>query len=311
MSGQGTYIQYVERKFTKNSMERLRQANMIIDEYEGQGYVLTLRQLYYQFVSRDLISNTQASYDNLGSLISDGRLAGLVSWTALEDRGRNLKGINTYDHPADVIRSAKASYAIDMWANQKFRPEVWVEKESLIDVLGRVCNQHRVDFFATKGYNSQSEQWKAGRRLAGYVQKGQIPIIFHLGDHDPSGIDMTRDNQHRLSMFAGVNIIVQRLALNMNQIEQYDPPPNPAKMSDSRAEDYVAKYGYSSWELDALEPTIIGNIIKTALDGVRNQSDWDEMAEQEADDMRMLDAMIEEMGGKIDDQDPAEDYDDE
>jgi len=306
-AGQGTYIQYVERKFTKESMERLRQANMIIDEYESQGYVLTLRQLYYQFVSRDLIPNTQASYSNLGSLISDGRLAGLVSWTALEDRGRNLKGVRTWDHPADIIKSAKASYAIDMWANQKFRPEVWVEKESLIDVLGRVCTRERVDFFATKGYNSQSEQWKAGRRLAGYVQQGQIPIIFHLGDHDPSGLDMTRDNQERLSMFAGVNVIVQRLALNMDQIHQYEPPPNPAKMSDSRAEDYVRQFGCSSWELDALEPTVIGRIIKTALDGVRDERAWAEMAEQEADDMRMLDAMIEEMGGKPDSDEDEDD----
>lgn len=292
---------YVPKNFQPESLKKIQAALSIIADYQRQGLTLTLRQLYYQFVSKDWIPNTQASYNNLGALISDARLAGLIPWTALEDRGRNLMGLRTYDGPAHAVSTLKDGYRIDMWANQDWRPEVWVEKAALEGVIAGICNQHRVDFFATRGYNSQSEQWRAGRRLAGYIEKGQRPIIFHLGDHDPSGIDMTRDNRDRLSMFAGVPILVQRLALNYPQIEQYRPPPNPTKLTDSRATEYVNQYGEQSWELDALSPTVISNLIGDAIARIKNSERWEEMVEEETFDQRQLEEAIEAMGGFGDD----------
>lgn len=294
----GHYRAYVPKKFGVAAMEMIRQANIIIHEYEQQNFSLTLRQLYYQFVARDIIPNQQASYKRLGDLISDGRLAGLVSWTAIEDRTRNLMGLNNYNGPASAIREAAADYRIDLWATQSWRPEVWVEKEALAGVIGAICNKLRVNFFAVRGYNSQSEQWRAGRRFAEYVKKGQRPIVFHLGDHDPSGIDMTRDNRERLEMFAGTPVIVQRLALNMAQIEEIKPPPNPAKQTDSRFEDYRAKYGDESWELDALDPRYITNLISGAVERIRDPELWDEALEQEVMDKRALDDIIEGLTGQ-------------
>ena len=76
--------------------------------------------------------------------------------------------------------------------------------------------------FACRGYASQSEQWRAGKRLANYLRANQRVVILHLGDHDPSGIDMTRDNDDRLSMFArSSRVELKRVALNMDQVEQY------------------------------------------------------------------------------------------
>lgn len=294
----GHYRAYVQKKFTAPVMEIIRQANIIIQEYEQQGYSLTLRQLYYQFVARDIISNQQSEYKKLGDIISNARLAGLVSWTAIEDRTRNLMGLNNYNGPASAVRSARADYRIDLWANQSWRPEVWVEKEALAGVVGSICNKLRVNFFAVRGYNSQSEQWNAGRRFADYIKKGQRPIVFHLGDHDPSGIDMTRDNRDRLEMFAGTPIIVQRLALNMNQIEELNPPPNPVKSLDSRADDYKDKFGDSSWELDALDPRYITDLIKGAVSRIRNEELWDEALEQEVADKRELDDIIDTLTGQ-------------
>lgn len=51
------------------------QCNAIITEYLGQGLRLTLRQLYYQLVARDLVPNTPRSYKRVGSIVSDGREA--------------------------------------------------------------------------------------------------------------------------------------------------------------------------------------------------------------------------------------------
>lgn len=298
---------YVPKKFRADTLARIETANKIIKEYETKGFQLTLRQLYYQHVARGLIENNNASYNQLGGMINDGRLAGLTSWTAIEDRDRNLRGLETYLTPQAMIHAklGGASYRTDLWADQLYRPEVWVEKEALSDVVGQMCNRLRVDFFACRGYVSQSEQWRAGRRLASYVQKGQMPIVFHFGDHDPSGIDMTRDNTDRLSMFAGVPIQVVRLALNMDQVQQYAPPPNPAKSSDSRFADYQEKYGDESWELDALDPAVIQQLIEKNVLMLRDKKLWDEALGREAVERQELKDMLDELGGK--DEAPGQD----
>lgn len=296
MSDTGYFRAYESSRFRPETLNLIDQANEIIDSYEAQGYSLTLRQLYYQFVARDLLTNTQASYNRLGEIVNRGRLAGLISWTAIEDRGRNLKGLQTYIHPNQALKAVHASYRRDLWADQPWRPEVWVEKQALEGVIAGICNKLRVDFFACKGYNSQSEQWRAGQRFADYVRKGQRPIVFHLGDHDPSGLDMTRDNRDRLTLFAGVPIMVVRLALNMDQIEELNPPPNPAKDSDSRFSDYREEHGDSSWELDALDPKYIEGLIDENVRSIRDDATWDQSLLREVEEKEQIAAAMEMLG---------------
>lgn len=302
-----TYRCYVAKDFNDEHMSLIRLANEIITDHEAQGLTMTLRQLYYQFVVRNAIQNKQSEYKRLGKILSEARLAGLVSWTALEDRQRQLMGHRTFNGPSEALRRARDGYRIDMWSNQPFRPEVWVEKAALEGVVGDICFRLRINFFACRGYNSQSEQWRAGRRFSNYIQKGQTPIVFHFGDHDPSGLDMTRDNRTRLSMFSGVPITVVRLALNIGQIEELKLPPNPAKMSDSRAPEYVSEFGEASWELDALDPSYIWKLIEDNIMQIRDQNRWDEMAEQEVDDKRLLEDMVEQIDGGTDDDEQVDD----
>ncbi len=291
----GRFVCYVPTRFGADKLAEIERANEIISSYEKSGMAITLRQLYYQLVARGLIPNRVEEYNKLGDLVSRGRLAGLVSWTAIEDRGRNLMGYQTFDGPEQAVRwLEKEHYKTDLWADQPTRPEVWVEKHALEGVVGAICNELRVDFFGIGGYNSQSAQWRAGRRLARYVSKGQRPIVFHLGDHDPSGIDMTRDNQERLSLFAGTQVQVVRIALNMSQVEQYEPPPNPAKVTDSRFADYQKKFGDESWELDALRPEVIQELIRDAVTRVRDERKWDAALKQEAEDKIVLGTFAEE-----------------
>lgn len=67
---------------------------------------------------------------------------------------------------------------------------------------------------------------------------------------------------------------VRRIALNMDQVDQYSPPPNPAKITDSRARGYIARYGRSSWELDALDPVTIGDLIRAHVLEYRDERRW-------------------------------------
>ena len=114
--------------------------------------------------------------------------------------------------------------------------------------------------------------------------------MIHLGDHDPSGIDMTRDNNDRLATFAEAYglIEVRRIALNMDQVEEYNPPANPTKMSDSRSSDYVDKFGSECWELDALQPAFIEEIIQTEIRSLIDQDLWDSIDEGEEEARKTL-----------------------
>lgn len=265
---------FIEKRFSIASLATINTANTILQEYRAQGLVLTLRQLYYQFVARGLLPNKQTEYKRLGSIISDARLAGKIDWAMMEDRTRHLRKLSEWDSPAEIVEAISRQYREDLWADQKWRPEVWIEKDALVGVIERPCNELRVPYFACRGYSSQSAQYEAGRRFRTYRSYGQTPIVFHFGDHDPSGIDMTRDNDDRLKMFTRFGVEVKRLALTMAQVEQYDLPPNPAKEIDSRCADYVANYGNVSWELDALEPTVIGTLIREAVGELIDPDKW-------------------------------------
>ncbi len=284
--------QFIEKNFRHDTLVMIDMANEIIADYRAQGFSLTLRQLYYQFVARDLIPNTERSYKRLGSIINDARLAGLIDWQSIEDRTRNLRRNSHWDTPADVIRSALASYGIDMWENQPNRVEVWIEKEALSGVISGVCRELDVPHFACRGYVSQSEQWRAGVRHRGNDAAGQDTIVLHLGDHDPSGIDMTRDNDDRLTMFGYGSTRVKRIALNMDQIDEYAPPPNPAKVTDSRFDQYLRDHGAESWELDALEPSVIVDLIRTEVAALRDDDLWAEKEAQLNDDLGTLNEIV-------------------
>jgi len=271
------FQQFINKNFRAATLVMIDQANEIIREYAAQGYSLTLRQLYYQFVARDLISNTVKSYNKLGNIINDARLAGLVDWLAIEDRTRNVSDAPRWDNPADAVNAVLQQYRTDVWENQPRRVEVWIEKNALTGVIHRTCRQLDVPYFACIGYVSQSEEYRAYRRSLNH------PLtILHLGDHDPSGIDMTRDNDNRLNDVFGGDVDVVRIALNMDQVEEYAPPPNPAKMTDSRFQDYAAQFGTSSWELDALEPSVINTLITSHVEDIRDPDIHEEaLAEQE------------------------------
>jgi hypothetical protein len=257
---------YVSKEFSDAHMRIITKANEILDDYERQGYMLTLRQLYYQFVSSDSdFPNTDQSYKRLGGIVTDARLAGLIDFAQIEDRGRTVDTPYSQTDPATVMDGIHHHYVEDLWLDQNTYVEVWVEKDALSSVIERPCKELQVPFMACKGYMSSSAAWAAGQRFKEAGDRGKDCVLVHLGDHDPSGIDMTRDNHKRLEMFSEQNIDIRRIALNRDQVERYGPPPNPTKLSDSRAKEYLIEHGQKSWELDALTPSVIGNLIRTEV----------------------------------------------
>jgi hypothetical protein len=287
-------ICYLPKKFSAERIQLIGKADKIMHDYAAQGYDLTLRQLYYQFVSRNIIPNRVEEYDKLGQLVSDARLAGLLDWDHLVDRTRNVLAVKHYDRPSQLLSESIDKYRWDKWDyNQTEYVEVWVEKNALMGIVSGICVELDVPHFACVGYTSQSEMWAAGQRLMRRMSKGKRVQIIHLGDHDPSGIDMTRDIIDRMTMFTHTPFNVHRIALNMDQIEQYQPPPNPAKVTDSRFASYREKYGNESWELDSLEPSVIVDTIREAVLQYRDEQRWEEAVQHEARGRLTLNMIVE------------------
>jgi len=268
--------------FKPESLDKIVLVNSILAEYEAMGYDLSLRQLYYQLVARDYIENSQRSYKRLGDLVNNGRLAGLIDWAMITDRGRSTVENSHWDSPAQIVNAAAKQFKIDKWEDQLNYIMVMVEKQALEGVLIPVCGDLDIAFTANKGYSSSSTMYAIGQELREqYYNNEKDLYVLYLGDHDPSGIDMTRDVKARLEMFSDAVVEVNRLALNWDQIEMWKPPENPAKETDSRYVAYVEQYGDSSWELDAIEPRALAALVTDAVFDLRDPDLWAEAVERE------------------------------
>ncbi len=286
-------ICYVPRNFQKTARAIIAKANEIIDAYKADGYDLTIRQLYYQFVAQDLIPNTQRMYGKLKSVINDARLAGLVDWEAIVDRTRTYEERGHWSSPASLLYSAAKAYARDTRDTQDDYIEVWIEKDALIGVVERVCREHDVGYLSQRGYISQSAMWRAAQRFIEKEDEGKETFLIQLSDHDPSGIDMTRDIQTRFHLL-GSSAIVERVALTMDQVNQYNPPPNPAKTTDARFADYNEKFGGSSWELDALDLRVLNDIIEDAIMGHTIKTRRNKLIKQQEKERQQIIEMADE-----------------
>ena len=287
-------IIYEDKNFTNKTLAVIHQAEDIIIEYQAQGFSLTLRQLYYQFVARGFIENTERDYKRIGNIISDARRAGMIDWDAIEDRTRYLRTVSSWDSPQSILGAARDSYHRDLWKNQAVRFEVWIEKDALVGVIQGVCEALDVPYFSCRGYVSDSEMWEAGMRVRRHNRNGQRVVMLHLGDHDPSGIDMTRDIKARIGLFSGYgDFEMQRIALTMEQIEDQGPPPNPAKITDSRFAGYAAEYGEESWELDALEPSFIVRLIEEGVFAERDVDRLEQATKVQEEDRAKIAKVVE------------------
>jgi hypothetical protein len=310
--------------FRKATLALIERADQALDEYRAQGLRVTLRQLYYHFIANDLFpsdwidasynaknglppdtKNTVKNYKSFGNIISEARLAGLLDWDAIEDRGRQPKQASEFADLPELIQAAISSYRLPRWKTQETYAELWVEKDALAGVLEPLTREVHATLMVNKGYSSQSAMFEAAKRFMarsnqdpggdGYDRDDSydpdLPtkecVLFYLGDHDPSGMDMVRDIQERLALF-GADVQVVKIGLTIEQIRQYKCPPNPAKVNDPRAAKYIAEFGRESWEVDALEVKVLRAIVRSAFASVIDKKAMAAIIEQEEEDKAKL-----------------------
>lgn len=292
--------------FSAEKLDLIDTCNHIIADYVAQGLRLTLRQLYYQLVSGNVIPNTEKSYKNVGKLVSDARLAGLMDWDAIEDRNREPMIPADYKNLKEFLEYKMYGYRLNWWQGQKYYAELWVEKAALAGVLQPLASEFHVTLMVNKGYSSQSAMYESALRYmrkcnhTGYKnhqpdRRVKRPVLFYLGDHDPSGEDMVRDIRDRMQLFGVYDIAVKKIALTTEQVHLYNPPPNPAKLSDSRAKKYIAKHGPFSWEVDALNPARLAKIVRKNFEMIIDKAKMDAIKAKQKMDKETLKKLVDGM----------------
>lgn len=268
---------------TGKRKQTLAQIVQVIEEHQAAGIRrMTSRQLYYRLVAANIIPNNARSYQNLTTLLTDARYAGFIDWNFIVDLGREPLIPTQYEDINELADAAVASLRYDRWEGQGRYVEVWVEKQALQSVLEPIGDELHVPIVVNKGYTSASSMYRSAVRLSQQKQAGRKTFVIYCGDLDPSGDDMVRDIGDRLREF-GVVPTITKLALNLDQVREYECPVNPAKSTDSRFQGYADKFmsdpDYAaicdaqgvdpnevhSWELDAIPVAELDRLVREAV----------------------------------------------
>lgn len=243
------------------STQRLEQITAVLEEFDGDNIKLTLRQLFYQLVTKNIIPNQQRAYKQLGELLSKARLSGLIDWRIIEDRVRQAERSTEWDTIAEYCDPWQ--FRLPRWSDQPNYVELWCEKDALSSVLAPITADLHAVLMVNRGYSSSSAMYESSKRIEKNAN-GKPAHIIYLGDFDPSGEDMVRDIRDRMETF-GCDVDVVKLALNPDQVRRWKLPPNPAKMSDSRAAGFVDMHGSSSYEVDAIPPKDLQKMVRKSI----------------------------------------------
>jgi len=255
----------------------------IVGQYEKG--VLTLRALHYQLVGRGMTNNIQHYKRVVGAMIQ-ARWDHVISFNTFSDLDREMVG-STFYHETnldDAIENGKEEvqawmnlYEKNRWENQRYYPEVFIEKKALQGVFQNKCREWDVALGACKGYPSLTFLNEASRRFRDAIANDKYPVIIYFGDYDPSGEDIPRSIKENIERF-GVGIEVKRIALMEQQVIDWNLPPAPAKETDTR----TAKWnGLGQVELDAVRPEKLMILLEEAIRELFDESLYEDLMDIE------------------------------
>jgi len=244
----------------KQSLELLTQVQEIINSYD---FALTLRQIYYQLVARQIIPNEQKYYKKLSRLCVAGRDEGILPEEGFADRLREVDKLSSWTDLNEFMQAVKRSYRKDKWQNQDNYLEIWTEKDALRSVLTEITYRYDVALMVARGQLSRTEVYRTAERYK--AQSDKKCHLYYCGDFDPSGLSIYDSIKKRIMDF-GVFIDFERIALTQEQIEKYQLPSDPAKQSDPNYNKFVSIYGSDMVvELDSLPPDVLRKIIEDCI----------------------------------------------
>ena len=272
-----------QKRIIKKRRDLITEIDAIANDYEQRSMRLTVRQCYYQLVSRAIIQNSKTEYENIVDLVRDGRLAGLLDWEAFEDRGRYVRENPHWNSPKEIIEAAARQYRIDTRQTQPYYIEAWIEKDSLVSILEDICRPLDVSCLSCRGFSRVTALYEASERIKA---DGRPSIILYCGDHDPSGLRIAQNIAERFSQtFELTNLTFRRIGITYEQVKAMNLPPFPAKEKDKNYDWYVRTTGLTeAWEVDALPPEVLKKLYTDALSEYTDFTELERMREREKAD---------------------------
>lgn len=218
------------------------------------------RSVFYRMVSRGHIDKTEAEYQRtvvrlLTRLRREGRLPfrDIVDGTRLRRQRKSFRSLE------GALRHTKQTYRQYLWDSQDAYVEVWSEKEAIAGVLLKATWDWDVPLLVCRGYPSLTYLHDAAFEIE---RQGKPAWLYYFGDHDPSGVDISRKVESELRHFAPeAEIHFERVAVTPQQIEAMDLPTRPTKRSDSRAKGFDGR----SVEVDAIPPATLREIASDCI----------------------------------------------
>lgn len=279
-----------QKRLTSKRKKLIKNIDNIINSYRDAGMKITVRQVYYQCVSKNLIPNNANQYNKIVDLVADGRLHGLIDWAAIEDRTRYTRENAHWDSPEEIIQNALEAYKIDTRKTQPVYLEAWIEKDSLVSILEDTCRRLDVPCFSCRGNPSITALHEASYRFIEH--QNQHCIILYAGDHDPSGLNIPAVIQERFYDF-GVDVDLRRIGITLAQIKELELPPFPAKITDGNYKKYVMTTGLKdSWELDALPPETLSELFRKNILELTDLDLWRKELDRQKQDKTRLAEML-------------------
>lgn len=233
---------------------------------------MTVRQMYYQLVSKQIIKNNRSQYQAVSKVLVEARKDGTIPWQWIEDRLRRPRAVSMWEGIGDFAETAVNAYRRDIWQAQNCLVEVWLEKDALSGIFEDILSRYGVTLNVGRGYDGWDSIHNASER---YKPWHTNVVVLYFGDFDPSGEDMVRSLRERLAFFDTCPEII-KCALTRNDIERYNLPSDFTKPTDTRSAGFVAKWGNLSVELDALPIDVLQERLRNEveqhmeLDALRN-----------------------------------------
>jgi hypothetical protein len=225
---------------------------------------MTIRQLYYQLVSRGVIDKTEQAYKRVCDISGQMRLNGTLPYRKIADGSRARYKPYSFGGLAEALEVTSNAYRRNLWIDQPTHVEIWCEKDALTGVIKPICDEYCVPYVATRGFPSLTLLYESAIEM---IARGKPTKVYYFGDHDASGQAISQNLEQKMRDH-GADMSVQRVGLLQWHIKAFSLPTRPSKTSDKRTPKFAAEYGDECVELDALPPHILTSWVQTAI--IRN-----------------------------------------
>jgi hypothetical protein len=239
---------------------------------------LTVRQIYYQLVSKLIIPNDIKQYRKVSRLLVTLRENELVPWHYIEDRSRRTTEKRGVENVSKWFEAQMESFANPKYygrcyvQNQDVYVEVATEKDALSSIIEDVTWPFCTRLNVIRGQASATITEQIANRFIEKQAWGLMPVLLYLGDLDPSGVAIPKALQKNLYHRHGLDVDVKRIALNPGQVDLYALPSSPyaVKSKNPNFQAWLDVYGefQPAVELDALHPEALSGILRIALENV-------------------------------------------